>query len=151
MLRELVICGVLASVAAATVATEDRLSFDLPLTGRVIGLTASFDSGNWLSFVLHVGNTIDVGVPSFVRANCPIPSNAWTGRERVMGHVGTTAADIMLLKPLASLAASRLYSGPPFCWRPPAFTMVPRFCWRLLASTVVIRFVGGLPLNAGGS
>ena len=150
MHRELVICGVLASVAAATVATEDRLSFDLHVV-RVIRLTASFDSRNWLSFVSHVGNTIDVGVPSFVRANCPIPSNAWTGRERVMGHVGTTAADIMLLKPLALLAASRLYSGPPFCWRPPAFTMVPRFCWRPLASTVVIRFVGGLPLNAGGS
>ena len=99
MLRELVICGVLASVAAATVATEDRLSFDLHVV-RVIRLTASFDSRNWLSFVSHVGNTIDVGVPSFVRANCPIPSNAWTGRERVMGHVGTTAADIMLLKPL---------------------------------------------------
>ena len=81
MLRELVICGVLASVAAATVATEDRLSFDLHVV-RVIRLTASFDSRNWLSFVSHVGNTIDVGVPSFVRANCPIPSNAWTGRER---------------------------------------------------------------------
>ena len=145
MLRELVICGVLASVAAATVASEDRLSFDLHVV-RVIRLTASFDSRNWLSFVSHVGNTIDVGVPSFVRANCPIPSNAGTGRERVMGHVGTTAADIMLLKPLALLAASRLlqwspvllaasrlyngppvllaaprlYNGHPLCWWPPA-------------------------------
>ena len=58
--------------------------------------------------------------------------------------------------PPVLLAASRLYNGPPFCCRPPAFTMLPRFVGGLsplqwssallaLASLAAFRLYNGPP------